>query len=150
MYQMKITFPNKFNVTAAQLRDGIAQGVVNGYQGIDGYYYSREGFAAWCSDIINPIDGLYVDTAGHIIAVSAGHVYVIATDGTSTVCTGDLLNTGNLCTFAEDTSHVFIGHGGYIAKVDPVAIYRHFTCYLCHRHYSPSRRGYTIGNRLSW
>jgi hypothetical protein len=116
---MKVPFGKTFTVTPAQLRDGIAQGVVDGFQDHDGAYKSRSGLTEWSTGISGTqCDGIYVDTNGRTVSVSDGIVYVTGSNGVARACTGETLNSGVLCTFCEDGSYVFIGHGGYIAKVD--------------------------------
>ena len=115
---MKIPFGKTFSITDAQLKDGIAQGLVDGFIDHDNAYKSRNGLTEFCNVSEYPIDGMYVDTYGNAIAVSDGLVYTVSTTGVKTVCTGDRLNSGVPCTFCEDDNYVFIGHGGYIAKVD--------------------------------
>lgn len=113
---MKIPFGKTFNITPAQLRDGVAQGLVDGYIDYDGSYRSRLGLASYQTVTADAIDGIYVDTIFNEYVVAGGVVYV-----NGTACSGSPLKIGNNCVFAEDTTYVYVAHGGRIAKVDPVA-----------------------------
>lgn len=113
---MKIDFGKTFSVTPAQLKDGIAQGLIDGYIDHIGRK-SRLGLTLYTTIGTSPIDGLFVNKDGIDVAVTNGTVYV-----GGVACTGNYVMTaGNLCTFAEDSTYIFIGHGGEILKVDPVA-----------------------------
>lgn len=115
---MKVPFGKTFKVTPAQLKDGIAEGLRDGYQDLDGAYKSRPGLTQWSDIGADGVDGLYVDNNGRTVGVSGGIVYIIDQSGNATACTGSTLNVGTLCTFAEDFNNVFIAHGGYLAMVD--------------------------------
>ena len=110
---MKIPFGKTFSVTPAQLKDGIAQGLVDGYIDYDGAYRSRLGLQEYQTVTADSIDGVYVDTSNNEYVVAGGIVYM-----NGIACTGSALNIGTPCTFAEDTSSIFIAHGGRIAQVN--------------------------------
>lgn len=115
----KIDFGKPYpNIDPVEFRDGVAAGLRDGYRNEAGNFIKRQGHAAFTEGLAGPCEGQYETISGKVLAVAGGVVYELAASGTKTAYTGNALNTGTPCVFAEDGSNVFIAHGGKIAKLN--------------------------------
>lgn len=68
------------------------------------------------------IDALYETLSGVMLTVTNGTVLRINSDATFTPFTGDTLNSDRTYYFAEDRKHVYVAHGGKLARLDLISL----------------------------
>lgn len=117
---MKIPFGPPFpGIDAISLRDGIASGLVNGYINELGDYHMAVGHTLFATHSgAMAIDSLYETLNGTVLTVTNGNVVRVNSNGTFTAFTGDTITADTYCYWAEDQQHVYIAHGGKLARVD--------------------------------
>jgi len=117
---MKVPFGKPFPaIDSVSLRDGVASGLTNGYiNELDDYHkvpgltlFATHGDAA-------AVDGLYETLSGVFLGVTNGKVVRLNSNGTFTAFTGDTVTVGSYCYWTEDGQHVYLAHGGKLARID--------------------------------
>lgn len=102
-----------------QLKEGLAQSLVNGFVDRDGSMLKRSGRTLF-KDLTgaNPVSAIYEATKnGDVLTVCNGVIKTMAPNGDLTSWTGDALTAGHPVYFDEDEDDVFCAHGGYPTKL---------------------------------
>jgi hypothetical protein len=112
------------NIDPAEYHDGIAASVRDCYRvqvGQDEHFSKRLGLTALASIGSDATQGRYETFGGVVLEVIGGNVYELSSAGALTIYAGGALTKNTPCVFTEDFGHVFIAHGGEVARVDTSA-----------------------------
>lgn len=117
---MKVAFGKPFPaIDSVSLRDGVASGLVNGFINELDDYEKIPGLTLFGTHAdAKAIDGLYETLNGVLLGVTNGKVVRIDSSGVFTTFTGDTITSGAYCYWAEDGQHVYLAHGGKLARLD--------------------------------
>lgn len=117
---MKVPFGDPWpGVDSVSLRDGVAAGAVNCYQNEAKHYRKVPGQKAFATHgDARPWPALYETLSGVLLGVTNGKVIKIAADATLTAFTGDTVTADASSTWTEDGQHVYLAHGGKLARLD--------------------------------
>ena len=117
---MNIPFGKPFpGIDSVSLRDGVASGLVNGYiNELDDYQKIPGQTLFGTHGDAKSIGGLYETLEGVLLGVTNAKVVKINSSGTFTAFTGDAITADGYYYWAEDGQHVFLAHGGKLARLD--------------------------------
>lgn len=119
MNRQKIDFGKSFPAfETVQYRDGIAQSLKNGWIDQDSSYRKWPGLTVF-GDFTgaNPVQGIYEDAGGNVVAICNGAVAKVASNGTLTAGASTGVGTTALASFCEDGANIFVANGGSIYKI---------------------------------
>lgn len=106
-------------IDSTSLRDGVAAGLVNGYLNELDDYQIVPGHTLFAThSAAKSIDSLYETLSGVVLGVTNGTVFRLNSDGTFDAFTGDTVTSDTYCYWAEDGQHVYLAHGGKLARLD--------------------------------
>lgn len=113
------------NIDVSEYRDGFAASVRECYRvqlGPNEHFARRLGLTQLGDNNSgNATQGRYETFGGVVIEVIGGVVYEMSPGGSLTAYTGNTLSVDTLCIFTEDSSNVYVAHGGVPAKIDTTA-----------------------------
>lgn len=117
---MRIPFGKPFPaIDSVSLRNGVAAGLVNGYINELDDYHMVPGHTLFGTHAdAQPVAVDYETLAGVPVGVTNGKVVKLNSNGTFTEFTGDTVTANAFYSWAEDGQHVYLAHGGKLARLD--------------------------------